>query len=202
MAESSPGPSPGPSKTAPGHLVLVVGPSGAGKDSVINGARLRLSVDEGYVFPSRIITRTSDPASEVHETVDEDEYESLKMSGAFFLHWGAHTLRYALPASVAEQLDAGATVIANVSRAVITEALRKHPRTTVVLVTAPQAVLEERLMARGREDLAAVRRRLARSASLPQGVRAVTIVNGGSLEAAVEQFVDAISRTAADRVMP
>ncbi|HIC82205.1 MAG TPA: phosphonate metabolism protein/1,5-bisphosphokinase (PRPP-forming) PhnN [Kiloniellaceae bacterium] len=194
------GRSPGPSKAASGHLVLVVGPSGAGKDSLINGARLRLSVDERYVFPSRIITRISDPASEAHETVDEEQYESLKDSGAFFLHWGAHTLRYALPASVAEQLDAGATVIANVSRAVIAEALRKHPKTTVVLVTAPQAVLEERLLARGREDLAAVRRRLARSASLPPGVRAVTIVNGGSLEAAVDRFVDAVSRAPADDV--
>ena len=186
------------SKPAGGHLVLVVGPSGAGKDSLIDSARRRLAGDEGYVFPRRIITRTSDPASEAHESVEDAEFDSLKDGGAFFLHWGAHSLRYALPASIAGHLAAGATVIANVSRAVIAEALDKHPKTTVVLVTAPQAVLEERLLARGREDLASVRRRLSRTAALPAGIRAVTIVNGGSLEKAVGQFLDAVSQPHGD----
>jgi len=68
-------------------------------------------------------------------------------------------------------------------------ARRLHPPTTVVFVTAPPEVLEKRLLARGREDRAAVRRRLARSIAPPAGPRVVTIVNDGPLEAAVEIFL-------------
>lgn len=172
-----------------GHLVLVVGPSGAGKDSLIEGARQALSDLPQFVFPRRIITRHSDPGSEMHSTLSEAEFARQQAAGAFFLHWGAHELRYALPGSIADALAAGRTVIANVSRSVIDEARRRHPLTTVVFVTAPREVLEERLLARGREDAAAVKRRLARSAAPPAGPRVVTIVNDGPLEAAVEDFL-------------
>ena len=172
-----------------GRLFLVVGPSGAGKDSLINAAEARLAGRHGFVFPSRIITRPSDPESEVHDSVDEAEFERRCAAGEFFLHWGAHSLRYALPASIADDLAGGATVIANVSRAVIPQAHARHPATTVVFVTAPQEVLEERLLARGREDREAVRRRLARSAELPAGPPVVTVMNDGSLEAATQRFL-------------
>ena len=172
-----------------GHLVLVVGPSGAGKDSVINAAKAALADRPGYVFARRIITRPSDPDSEVHDTVDEADFERLRRKGAFFLHWGAHSLRYALPGSLAADLAAGSTVIANVSRAVIAEAQAKHRHTTVAFITASQAVLEERLLARGRENRDAVRQRLARSAALPAGAPVVTVMNDGALAEAVASFL-------------
>lgn len=179
-----------------GRLFLVVGPSGAGKDSLINAAKSRLAGRRGFVFPRRIITRPSDPASEVHDSLGEAEFERLRAAGAFFLHWGAHSLRYALPASIADDLSGGATVIANVSRAVILQAHAKHPATTVIFVTAPQEVLEERLLARGREDREAVRRRLARSAELPAGPPVVTVLNDDSLEVATQRFLAALAQPA------
>lgn len=172
-----------------GHLVLVVGPSGAGKDSLIEGARRALVELPQFVFPRRIITRLSDPGSEDHFTLSEAEFAAQQAAGAFFLHWGAHELRYALPGSIVDALATGRTVIANVSRTVIDEARRRHPATTVIFVTAPQEVLEQRLLSRGREGIEAVKRRLARSAALPEGPGVVTIVNDGSLEAAVERFL-------------
>jgi len=181
----------------PGRLILVVGPSGAGKDSLIDGARRALAGHPQFVFPRRIVTRPSDPGSEDHDSLTEAAFARQRDAGAFFLHWDAHGLSYALPGSIAEALAAGRTVIANVSRAVIEEARRKHPATTVVVVTAPPAVLAERLAARGREDAAAVERRLARAAEQPSGPGVVTVMNDGALEAAVERFLQVLKAPAA-----
>lgn len=175
-----------------GRLVLVVGPSGVGKDSIMDAAKAELAGQARYVFPRRIITRQSDPDSEDHDTVGEDEFEQLCAQGAFFLHWPAHGLRYALPGTVTAKLGEGATVVANVSRSVISEARAKHPDTLVIRITASPDVLEQRLLNRGREDSEAIRRRLARSAELPPGGAVVTIVNDSSLEDAVRQFIDAL----------
>jgi ribose 1,5-bisphosphokinase len=179
-----------------GRLVLVVGPSGAGKDSVIEGARRALAGHAQFVFPRRIITRQSDPGSEEHFTLSEADFARQREAGAFFLHWGAHGLHYALPGAIADALAGCRTVIANVSRVVIEEARRKHPATTVVVITAPSEVLAERLLARGREDAAAVEDRLARSAAQPSGPGVVTLMNDGPLEAAVERFLQVLKAPA------
>lgn len=180
----------------PGRLFLVVGPSGAGKDSLIKAAKTALTGQPGFVFPRRIITRPSDPGSESHDSVAEAEFNRLRDAGAFFLHWNAHGLRYGLPASIAEDLAAGATVISNVSRQVITQAQAKHRKTTVILVTASQKVLERRLLARGREDMATVRRRLSHSVTLPDAVSLVTVMNDGTLEQAVAAFLSVLTQPA------
>ena len=172
-----------------GRLVLVVGPSGAGKDSLIEAARQALRGQPGYVFPHRIITRRSDPGSEEHVTLSEADFTRRQAAGDFFLHWPAHGLHYALPASIAADLAASATVVANVSRSVVDEARRRHPATSVIFVTAPAAVLEQRLLARGREDLAAVRARLARSSAAPAGPGVATVINDGPLAVAAAQFL-------------
>ena len=179
-----------------GRLFLVVGPSGAGKDSLIEAAKRALSGRPGFVFPRRIITRPSDPGSEEHDSVAEAEFDHLCATGAFFLHWRAHGLRYGLPASIADDLAAGTTVISNVSRSVITEAQARHRKTTVILVTASQEVLEQRLMARGREDLSAIRRRLSHSAALPDTLPLVTVRNDSSLEQAVAAFLAVVTEPA------
>jgi len=186
---------------AGGRLVLVVGPSGAGKDSLIEAARRALADHPRFVFPRRLITRPSDPGSEDHDSLTEAAFAAQRDAGAFFLHWGAHGLHYALPGGIAADLAAGRTVVANVSRAVIEEARRKHPATTVVVVTAPAAVLAERLEARGREDAAAVEGRLARAAAEPCGIHpddpgVVTLMNDGPLEAAVERFLKVLKAPA------
>ena len=41
----------------PGVLVLVVGPSGAGKDSLLAAAQHVLAGNTGFVFPTRDVTR-------------------------------------------------------------------------------------------------------------------------------------------------
>ena len=50
-------------------LVLVAGPSGAGKDSLLNGARDVFQGDPRIHFARRVITRPPDPDGENHESV-------------------------------------------------------------------------------------------------------------------------------------
>jgi len=49
-----------------GTLVLVVGPSGAGKDSVIGALRQRLAGDDRVAFARRVITRAVEEGGEAH----------------------------------------------------------------------------------------------------------------------------------------
>lgn len=173
--------------------MLVVGPSGAGKDTLIEAARQRLATDRRFVFPRRVVTRAAVASAEDHDSLDRDSFEAARSGGAFALDWAAHGLRYGLPASIEPVMAAGRTVVANVSRRVIPEALRRYRGATVVLITAEASVRARRLVARGREPAPAVAARLAREgAPLPAGVTSVVIDNSGALEPGVAAFVAAL----------
>ena len=141
----------------PGRLVLVVGPSGAGKDTVIGLARRLLADDPTVVFPRRVVTRPVD-GTEDHDTLPPEAFAATMQAGAFALSWDAHGLRYGVPRRVDGDLQDGRTVICNVSRGIVAAARRRYRRVDVVLVTAPDEVLRARVAARGRRsdgDLAA-----------------------------------------------
>ncbi len=165
-----------------GTLLLVVGPSGAGKDSLIGWCRARLAADASVVFPRRAITRLADD-TEDHDSLTEAAFEAAVGRGEFALHWRAHGLGYGIPAAIEADLAAGRNVVANVSRAVLDEARRRYPPVRVIVVTAPAEVLAERLRRRNREETEDIARRLARAAAYaPDGADVATIQNGGSLE--------------------
>jgi hypothetical protein len=105
-----------------GPLVLVVGPSGAGKDSIITGAAERLRDCTEFVFVRRTITRPREAGGEPHVAASAAEFAERRDAGSFLLHWSAHGLDYGIPVTVAADRAAGRTVIANVSRSVIAEA--------------------------------------------------------------------------------
>ena len=92
----------------PGRLVLVVGPSGAGKDTLINGARLECEDDSTVVFPRRVVTR---PPSvyEDHETVDLETFNRGVADRKFALWWDAHGHRYGVPIFIDDDIRSGRT---------------------------------------------------------------------------------------------
>ena len=167
-------------------LVLVVGPSGAGKDTLLAGARRALPAAR---FVRRVITRPAAAGGEDHDAVTDAEFSQR----AFALQWEAHGLRYGIPADIVDDLAAGRLVIANVSRGVIAEAVARFGA-RVVEVTAPPEVLAARLAARGRETAADVAARLARSVPLAEG--AIQVMNDGSVEEGVARFVAAVTGAA------
>lgn len=173
-----------------GTIFVVVGPSGAGKDSVIDHARRKLAGDKTYRFVKRFITRPKDAGGESHQPVDHAAFSELAAAGKLALHWQAHGLFYGIPAETLDDLDAGHILIANGSRAAL-PAFREvyGDALKVVLVTAPKEVLAERLAARGRESADSILKRLERSGELGDDTIAdIVIVNDLELATAGDLF--------------
>ncbi|WP_275200385.1 phosphonate metabolism protein/1,5-bisphosphokinase (PRPP-forming) PhnN [Bradyrhizobium sp. CSA207] len=177
---------------ARGHLVLVVGPSGAGKDALIDFARAQLQSDLNFHFVRRIITRPPS-VGEDHESVDLEEFQRRASAGIFALHWQAQGLFYGIPAAIEDQLDHGKAVVANGSRAIAPLARQRYTQLRVVNVTAPVEVLSKRLAGRGRESDSSLKQRLARSNLNPvDGTDVLHIDNAGTLNIAGERFIDVL----------
>jgi ribose 1,5-bisphosphokinase len=175
-----------------GTLILVVGPSGVGKDSLI--AYCRAHLDAGAVsFPRRFITRPAGADAEAHHPMAEEAFLASAADGAFALHWRAHGLAYGIPSSIEADLTAGRTVVVNVSRAVVEEARRRFPPVVVVSVTAAAETLAERIRQRGREAGETADRRLARAGDFPvEGDDVVHLDNSGPLERAGKRLLTLI----------
>jgi ribose 1,5-bisphosphokinase len=182
-----------PSTDQIGRLVLVVGPSGAGKDTLIDVVRAACRDEAGIVFPRRIITRPSSSAED-HDTISDAAFDEAATGGAFALWWAAHGLKYGIPAAIDDDIRAGHTVVCNVSRTVIGTARTRYARVVVVLVTAPQDILAARLRARGRGSDGSVADRVQRSVSPDGELNAdVVIENIGSVESAAGALLRVVS---------
>ena len=175
-------------------MFLVVGPSGAGKDTLLEGARAVLAGDQRYVFARRVITRPADAGGEDHEAVGADEFARRRERGDFMAWWSAHDLDYGLPRELLDELAAGRHVVANVSRGAIGAIAGQVAAVRVVEITASPDLLAARLENRGREDAGAVAERLARrGAAAPPGIAVSTIMNDGTPTEGISRFVEAIS---------
>jgi ribose 1,5-bisphosphokinase len=175
-----------------GTFVCVVGPSGAGKDTLIRLAREGLG--EGFLFPRRLVTRLPS-ASEDHAILSEEEFERGIRNNLFALHWRAHGLGYAIDGAVLAAMAEGAVVTCNISRDVIAAAQQTFARVKIVLVTATDAAIAGRLLARGREAPADIDARLVRNAEiLARFVPDLTIVNAESQMEAAEELTNFLLR--------
>ncbi|MFC6490807.1 phosphonate metabolism protein/1,5-bisphosphokinase (PRPP-forming) PhnN, partial [Nitratireductor sp. GCM10026969] len=132
-----------------GVFVAVAGPSGAGKDSLIDYAKPRLgALAADIVFARRIITRPPEAGGEAHDAMDAETFERARAEGRFALSWRAHGLGYALPAKVDATMHAGGVVVANVSRAIVPDIKVRYAHVAPVLITATPEALAERLARR------------------------------------------------------
>ncbi|WP_435171001.1 AAA family ATPase [Falsirhodobacter sp. 1013] len=162
------------------RIFAVVGPSGAGKDTVINAVRARRT---DLAILRRIITRPERDGDEPFEGVSDAAFDARHAAGDFALVWEAHGLRYAIP-----KPDRG-PVIFNGSRKQLAEAARAFPGLEVIHITCPPNIRAQRLAQRGRETAEDIARRLTRDASLPDGLIVHEIDNCGPLEDAVAAFL-------------
>lgn len=195
---------PNPPKA--GGFVFVVGPSGAGKDSLISFARGAFAGNEKIIFPRRIVTRASSE-HEDHDTLDEAGYAAAESAGAFSIAWRAHGLGYAIPRSAREECEAGRIAVCNISRRVIPWSRVHLPNVAVVEVTAPVEILAARLAGRARIEDGDLNARLARSLEVWTPVDA-SIVNDRSIDEAGRELVAFINSHAektageAERLVP
>ena len=172
-----------------GLLVLVAGPSGAGKDTLIAAAREALAGDARYVFARRIVTRAMN-AFENHDTLSAEQFAAGIEAGRFALHWQAHGLSYGLDRTIEEQIAAGKVVVCNVSRSVIPAARQRYAKVAVIHVDAHPAVRAARISARGRDVAQGSRIDPARNELAVDCD--VTIDNSGSLQTSTAAFTQAL----------
>lgn len=165
----------------PGRLVLVVGPSGAGKDTLLRLAQAACADDHDIVFPRRVVTRASS-ADEDNIALSPDEFARARDHGDFAVHWDAHGHSYALPLEINDDIRAGRAVVVNVSRTVIAALRGTYANVVVVAITAPPDVLAQRLAARARHSDGNIAGRLARSVDDASTNADVTILNAGSAD--------------------
>lgn len=171
-----------PHMTVSGTMVAVVGPSGAGKDSLLRIAMEHFAGRPDVQFVQRVITRPADAGGEAHLGVSQADFDMMRTQGAFAVDWDAHGLSYGIPASVHEKLALGHLVIANGSRSALPDWARAFPSLLVVNITASPEVLAERLVARGRESREDILRRLNRGSLKVEGdYPVVEIDNSGAL---------------------
>ncbi|MGJ3647901.1 phosphonate metabolism protein/1,5-bisphosphokinase (PRPP-forming) PhnN [Sphingomonas sp. GlSt437] len=181
-----------------GVFLPVVGPSGAGKDTLIDAARHQLVGDDRFHFVRRVITRPADAGGEQHVAATLATFGALEAAGGFALSWRAHDLAYGIPVSADGELANGRHVIANLSRGAIGAAVARYAAVCVLHVTAPAELLRARLTARQREDETSQGARLKRVAVLPDGVRVIEIVNDGSIELGAGRLLGALQAVAAN----
>lgn len=171
-----------------GRFIAIVGPSGVGKDSVMAAMTAQ---EPRLHLARRVITRPASAGGEDFEGVTEDNFHTRAAAGEFALSWAAHDLQYAIPATVATQLENGQDVLANLSRAMLPAARHAFSSCVFICLTASRDVLATRLAARGRETTAQITDRLNRSnTDLPPRITAHFIDNSGEISQTVQTALE------------
>ena len=174
------------------QIFAIVGPSGAGKDTLIRGA---LQAQPVLRLVRRVITRPTEAGGEDFDGVTPADFALREARGEFALTWQAHGLSYGIPR---DQITGPGTVLFNGSRAALPLAAKVFPGLRVILVTAPDIVLAARLAGRGRETAEDIRARLARAAfEMRQGIAFQTVINDASPETGIARLLAALQPVSA-----
>lgn len=179
-----------------GRLIYCMGPSGAGKDSLLDWLRMHLPTPSPVHWAQRTISRAAMPGGEAHESVVPDAFAALRSEQAFALHWEANGLGYGIRHAQLAPLAQGRWVLLNGSRAYLPEALARCPDLVAVHITASPQVLRERLLSRGRETPDEVEARVQRAMAfmLPPGTASLEVHNNGTLNDAGQQLLHALGQ--------
>jgi thymidine phosphorylase len=181
-----------------GTFFLIVGASGVGKDTLLDGARRLLAGDDRFVFARRVITRPADAGGEDHVSVTPEEFACRRDGGGFLAHWSAHGLDYGLPIALADALAQGRHVVANGSRAAAAAIAPRVENYVVIEITARPETIAQRLAARGRESADDVAARLARATPpLPSEIEVVRIANDADPQSGAKALAAALESHAA-----
>lgn len=174
-----------------GLFLAVVGPSGSGKDTIIEALCKQLP---NIKRVKRYITREQQKAGgEDSYNIDFDTFGKLERDGGFAFSWSAHHLKYGLPITIFDEINVGKSLIANISRSILDQLSDKFEYYEIILITASDKILAERLEKRGRESKAQIEERLARSSfTIPNGISPLILRNETTVEDAVSKIIASI----------
>ncbi|MHA1669375.1 MAG: phosphonate metabolism protein/1,5-bisphosphokinase (PRPP-forming) PhnN [Promethearchaeota archaeon] len=184
-------------KNYPGWLILVVGNSGSGKDSIMKGVKEKFLPELKSLFlAQRFITR---PSSETENNiaVSPEEFKKMSSQGKFALKWHIYELDYGIPIEIDEWMKKGHTVLVNVSRSIVKKARDIYQNIKVVFVEVPFEITLKRLKERARESGKRLEERIQRAKENQTYPNADFVVdNSGELEIAIDQFLSYLIRVA------
>jgi guanylate kinase len=156
---------PSPGASSPGRLILVTGPSGVGKGTLVS----RLMQRHPHLWLSVSATTRSPRAGEEEGRhyffLSREAFERQVAAGGF-LEWAEFAGNlYGTPrAAVQERLDAGRPVLLEIELEGARQVRRSFPDGFQVLLRPPSLQeLERRIRGRGSDSEEAIRRRLARA---------------------------------------
>jgi ribose 1,5-bisphosphokinase len=176
---------------ARGPLAYVMGPSGAGKDTLLSGARAILDPAR-FAFAHRYITRPPMPEDENFVSLAPAEFAARRAAGLFAFHWRARDVDYGIGIEIESWRARGLTVVVSGSRADWQSGAPQAAGAIPVSIAAPARLLAERLHARGRD--ADVDRRLDRAKEFeiaaPDLIR---IDNDGTVAEGIAKLVAALT---------
>jgi ribose 1,5-bisphosphokinase len=172
------------------RFYYLIGPSGAGKDSLLGAIREQAATAPGLRVARRYITRSPRAGDERHIEITAADFERARRDGEYLFAWQSHGYGYAVGRQVLDWLAAGDDVIVNGSRAYLETALAIYPWLLPVWMTVADGLLRERLAARGRESAEQIEARLRRNRELEDRYRSdyPCIRNDGPLDEALIQF--------------
>lgn len=185
-----------------GRLIYLMGPSGSGKDTILQGL-CRLMGPDAYLAP-RLITRPETHTERGALSVTQAEFLRLERSGGLAMSWRANGLAYGVPVNIDERLSAGCDVLLNGSRGYLPQARMRYGGLLPVLLTVDAETLRRRLVARGREGPDQIRERLSRNAGYaaltdPAGASAIMALdNSGPVEDAIQALYHYLIHTRTD----
>ncbi len=174
------------------RLIYVMGPSGAGKDSVLDWLRQHLPSDMPVHWAQRTITRPASAGGEAHEAIDTPHFVDLLKQDQFALAWQANGLHYGVRHAELEPLQQGQWVLVNGSRGHLPQALQSHPGLQVVHITADASTLTQRLTQRQRETPEEIQHRVERASAFVVPLGAIEILNNGTLDQAGQALLRAL----------
>lgn len=177
-------------------LFYIIGASGVGKDSVLHDVRARLPETAPVLFAHRYITRPANAGGENHVALSQNEFDKRLHCGCFAMHWSSHGLCYGIGIEIREWLRQGMHVVVNGSRAYLDRAAALFPDLRPVLIQADPTILQQRLVARGRESAPEVGQRLQLAAERDAHVdhpRLTRIDNSGELRDAADRVIELLS---------
>ena len=167
-----------------GHLFVILGPSGAGKDSLIQ-ALSHSSIN--LHCAQRVITRPSHGESEDYESVSFEDFKTLSRQDAFLFSWQAHGLFYGIRRDILEILEGGNHVILNGSRGALNKMRTQYPNLHAIFIKVDHHILENRLRSRGREDETQIIERIKRATmEIPEHCHVIS--NNHTVEDAVSNL--------------